>query len=111
MAPTLPPINAKLTKVQAPDLVDDYTGEVLAPGAVRWEGEAPAYVTEQVVIETARGTVDQLVVTRVAIPSRVEVSTGDRLTFVKGGQTTTRTARNLEERSDFGFTRIYFHDA
>lgn len=107
----LPPVNAALSRVQAPDLKDDYDGTVIAPGEVRFEGEAPAYATEQVLVETGRGAVDQLEIARLVVPSYVEVRTGDRLTFTKAGVTTTRTAQNIEERSDYGFVRLYLRPA
>lgn len=111
MTAKLPPINAALTEVRSPDSTDDYTGEVISEGEVRWSGDAPAYMTEKVIVETAQGNVDQLIVTRIVIPSTIEVRNGDLLTYAKNGESATRTVRNIEERSDYGFTRIYFHDA
>jgi len=107
---SLPPVNATLTEVRRQEGWDDLNN-VAVPGAVRWQGNVPAYATENVIVETGRGTVEQLVVTRLVIPSRIAVSSGDDLTFIKGGQATTRRARNIEDRSDRGFVRIYFYDA
>ncbi len=109
MAPKLPPVNATLTKVQAPGLSDGWEDEETL-GAVRFEGGGPAYASEQVIVETSNGAVDQLKVSRIVIPSSVPIDSGDFLTFTKDGTVDTRRVRNIEERSDFGFTRIYFWD-
>lgn len=110
----LPPVNATLTKVQGPDLEDG------TPGVVKWEGTAPAFVTEQVVVGASSdplspGSVFQerertRKVARLVVPSYVAVASGDRLSWEKGGESTTRTARNLEDRSDFGFTRVFLKE-
>jgi len=112
VAPKLPPVNATLTKVEAPQMVDDYTGEPIpGTGEVFWEGSAPAYLRERVVVETGRGTVDQLEIASLVIPSYVpEVVTGRHLTFERAGETFTRTARNIEPRPDQGYRLVYFAD-
>lgn len=107
----VPPVNATLTKVQAPGFTDDYGGEAEL-GPIKWEGQAPAYVTERVLIETSQGAVDQLRVTQAVVPSYVPApSWGDQLTYSKNGEISTRKVKNIEERSDYGFVRIYFEDA
>lgn len=106
----LPPVNAQVTAVRGPGLAEDYDTPAQA-GTVKWDGTAPAYASEQVLVDTGQGRLDQHVVSRLTIPSYIDVQTGDEVTYVKGALTATRRVRNLEERSDFGFTRIYFYDA
>lgn len=112
MAPKVPPVNAIVTMIRGAGFTDDYDGTA-TPGTVKWSGSAPAYVTEKVLVETGRGTVDQLVVTRAVIPDNLgaTIATGDQITLVKAGETFTRTVQNIEERSDYGFLRCHFEDA
>ena len=109
MTVKLPPVNAQVTAVRGPGIPEDYDTAAEA-GTVKWTGSAPASATEQVLMETAQGRLDQLMVSRLVIPSYIDVQTGDEVTFTKGPQTATRRVRNIEERSDYGFTRLYFYD-
>ena len=107
----VPPVNSTVTEIREPGSTDDYDG-THTPGPVKWAGEASAYVTEQVLVETGRGAVDQLVVTRAVLPDGLgpAVETGDEITLSKGGSTFTRTVQNIEERSDYGFVRVFFEE-
>lgn len=109
---TLPPINATVTEVREPPSTETWRNLPGPPdlGPVRWLGTAPANASERVLTDTAGGVVTQLKVARLAVPSYVPVEPDDEVTYTKAGTTQTRRVRSIEERSDYGFTRIHFYD-
>lgn len=108
----VPPVNATIEWVGSPGGLDPYGDP--EPAVQKWAGTAPAYVTEQVLVsEPTGGLADTATILRAAIPASLggtTVNTGDEITLTKNGETTTRRVRNIEERSDYGFVRVYFYD-
>ena len=108
----IPYVNARLTAITAPGTAADYDAPAGA-GTSRWTGAAGIYVAEQITEVESPGRVDEVLITRVEVPSTIGrlIQRGDSITYTYDDASRTRTVEDLARAPLVGRVRLALQDA
>lgn len=103
----IPPTNATVNLVERFSRVSDGGGGYIEEWVQTWAGSLPAFSTEKIHLEAGSASVLTVHTVQLVVPSTIPVQVGDRVTFTHAGTTNVREVDGTEDRSDYGFTRLF----